>query len=152
MTPPLDTAYQNSAFNNDINNGKISISDKHIIKERTIEMHGGDTLQLQMSVDGARTITALSPRITVTFYNISKVINVPAKMIDPSSKERFIQRTLLDNVSGQIHPGQIVALMGPSGNKIIHIFSLYTSTYLNRMWKNNIIEYISWSSIEWCYW
>ena len=73
--------------------------------------------QAQMSVDGARTIASLSARITVTFYNVSKVINVPAKMIDPSSKERFIQRTLLDHVSGQIHPGQITALMGPSGNQ-----------------------------------
>jgi ABC-type multidrug transport system ATPase subunit len=37
-------------------------------------------------------------------------------MIDPSSKEKFIERTLLDHVSGQIHPGQVAALMGPSGS------------------------------------
>ena len=79
-------------------------------------MDGGDTLQTQMSVEGERTIAQLSPRVTVTYYKVSKAINVPAKMIDPTSKERFIQRTLLDNVSGQIHPGQITALMGPSGN------------------------------------
>jgi ABC-type multidrug transport system ATPase subunit len=41
---------------------------------------------------------------------------VPAKMIDPPFKERFIQRTLLDHVSDQIHPNQLVALMGPSGS------------------------------------
>ncbi|CAF0722180.1 unnamed protein product [Adineta ricciae] len=84
-------------------------------KQQVIEMRDGDTLQVQMSVDGAQIISALSPRITVTFHKVSKVINVPAKMIDPTSKERFIQRTLLDQVSGQIHPGQVVALMGPSG-------------------------------------
>jgi ABC-type glutathione transport system ATPase component len=94
--------------------GQYTPNGRH--KVHLIEMREGDTLQTQMSVEGAHRIAALSPRITVTFYNVSKVINVPAKMIDPSSKERFIQRTLLDKVSGQIHPGQIVALMGPSGN------------------------------------
>ncbi|UJR21543.1 hypothetical protein I4U23_024628 [Adineta vaga] len=83
--------------------------------QHIIEMRDGDTLQVQMSVEGSRILSSLSPRITVTFHNVSKVISVPAKMIDPSSKERFIQRTLLDQVSGQIHPGQVVALMGPSG-------------------------------------
>jgi len=84
-------------------------------KVHIIQMREGDTLQTQMSMEGAHKIAALSPRITVTFHNVSKVIQVPAKMIDPSSKEKFIERTLLDNVSGQIHPGQVVALMGPSG-------------------------------------
>ncbi|CAF0883530.1 unnamed protein product [Adineta steineri] len=84
-------------------------------KEHIIKMRDGDTLQVEMSIDGAQTVAALSPRITVTFHNVSKVINVPAKMIDPSSKERFIERKLLDQVSGQIQPGQLVALMGPSG-------------------------------------
>ncbi|CAF3674584.1 unnamed protein product [Adineta steineri] len=84
-------------------------------KMHIVEMRDGDTLQTQMSIEGAKTIAALSPRITVTYHNVTKVINVPAKMIDPSSKERFIQRTLLDGISGQIHPQQVVALMGPSG-------------------------------------
>ena len=66
------------------------ISNDHPQKQHVIQMRGGDTLQVQMSVDGAQTIAALSPRITVTFHNVSKVINVPAKMIDPSSKERCI--------------------------------------------------------------
>jgi hypothetical protein len=99
-----------------MNNIKTLSTNGHPIKESTVKMHGGDTLQVQISVDGARTIAQLSPSVTVTYYKVSKVINVPAKMIDPSSKERFIQRTLLDNISGQIHPGQITALMGPSGN------------------------------------
>ncbi|CAF1519549.1 unnamed protein product, partial [Adineta steineri] len=84
-------------------------------KMHIVEMRDGDTLQTQMSIEGAKTIAALSPRITVTYHNVTKVISVPAKMIDPSSKERFIQRTLLDSISGQIHPQQVVALMGPSG-------------------------------------
>ena len=78
--------------------------------------HNGANLETRLSIDGARTIAALSPRIIVTYHQVSKVITVPAKMIDPSSKERFIQRILLDKVSGQIQPGQIVALMGPSGS------------------------------------
>ena len=55
-------------------------------------------------------------RITITFHNLSKVITVPAKMIDPTSKEKTLQRTLLDNVSGQVRPKEVVALMGPSGS------------------------------------
>ena len=101
----------------------LQVTDGQLHKEHVIQMRGGDTLQVQMSVEGVRTIAALSPRITVTFHDVSKVINVPAKMIDPSSKQRFIQRTLLDNVAGQIHPGQIVALMGPSGKRISNIYS-----------------------------
>jgi ABC-type multidrug transport system ATPase subunit len=70
----------------------------------------------RMSIDATRIITNLSPRITITFHNLSKVINIPGKMLDPPSKEKMVQRILLDNVSGQIHPGQLVALMGPSGS------------------------------------
>jgi ABC-type multidrug transport system fused ATPase/permease subunit len=153
MAATLDAAYQNNAFNSEIHNEISPTFDKHIGKETIIEMGDGDTLQTQMSVEGARVIADLSPRITVTFNKVSKVISVPAKMIDPTSKERFITRTLLDNVSGQIHPGQIVALMGPSGNQNIHthLVSLDIIVF-NRMWKNNITQYISWSSFEWCHW
>jgi hypothetical protein len=123
-------------------------------KVHVIEMRDGDTLQTQMSVEGAQTIAELSPRITVTFHDVSKVINVPAKMIDPSSTEKFIQRTLLDKVAGQIHPGQVAALMGPSGRqKHTHTYSFSQYIiYFNRIWKNNITQYISWSSIKWCHW
>ena len=100
----------------DMNAGENSTSNKDIGNSHSIPMPEGGRRQARMSIDGARIIAGLSPRITVTFHNVSKVINVPAKMIDPSSKERFIERTLLHKVSGQIHPGQIVALMGPSGN------------------------------------
>lgn len=107
-----DTAHENPGFDT-----RMYDEDRSTLNKLTvINMRDGDTLQTQMSEDGARKLAALSPRITVTFHNVSKIINVPAKMIDPSSKERTIQRTLLDNVSGQIQPRQVVALMGPSGN------------------------------------
>ncbi|CAF1286411.1 unnamed protein product [Rotaria sordida] len=114
--PPLQETNEriNKAFTNIDSNGTMKPNEDQQ-SQYIIEMRGGDTLQVQMSVDGARALAALSPRITVTYHNVSKVINVPAKMIDPSSKERFIQRKLLDQVSGQIYSGQIVALMGPSG-------------------------------------
>ena len=111
MTPRRDTNGNDNAAVVD-SNSDLQLAVK---KEEVIEMRDGDTLQVQMSVDGAKILADLSPRITVTFFQVSKVINVPAKMIDPTSKERMIQRTLLDQVSGQIHPGQLVALMGPSG-------------------------------------
>jgi ABC-type glutathione transport system ATPase component len=116
MDSSKTNGYTNSTYTEPAENLSEQYTPNGRHKVHLIEMREGDTLQTQMSVDGARAIAALSPRITVTFYNVSKVISVPAKMIDPSSKERFIQRTLLDKVSGQIHPGQIVALMGPSGN------------------------------------
>jgi ABC-type multidrug transport system ATPase subunit len=116
MPPLQDTNGQTNAGFTDVSINGTTKSNDHPKKQHIIEMRDGDTLQVQMSVDGARTIAELSPRITVTFYHVSKVINVPAKMIDPSSEERFIQRTLLDNVSGQVHAGQLVALMGPSGS------------------------------------
>ncbi|CAF4309038.1 unnamed protein product, partial [Adineta steineri] len=115
MAATLDTAYDNNSFNSETSSEINAISDESKMNNGIIRMRGGDTLQTQMSVEGAKTVAALSPRITVTYHNVTKVISVPAKMIDPSSKERFIQRTLLDNLSGQIHPRQLVALMGPSG-------------------------------------
>jgi ABC-type multidrug transport system ATPase subunit len=69
-----------------------------------------------MSVDPSHIIVDLSSPITITFYNLSKVIHIPGRMLDPPSKEKMVQRVLLDNISGQIHSGQLVALMGPSGS------------------------------------
>lgn len=110
MAPPQDnTSPATIEMNGQINPAY------HGYKEEVIEMREGDTIAVRLSADAAKIIADLSPRITVTFKNVSKVIDVPAKMIDPSSKERVIQRTLLDRVSGQILPGQVVALMGPSG-------------------------------------
>ncbi|CAF2825719.1 unnamed protein product [Rotaria sp. Silwood2] len=114
--PPLQETNEriDQVFTNVDPNATVKFSDDQQ-SHYVIEMSGGDTLQVQMSLDGSRALASLSPHITVTFHNVSKVINVPAKIIDPSSKERFIQRKLLDQVSGQIYPGQLVALMGPSG-------------------------------------
>jgi hypothetical protein len=149
MAATLDVAYDNNSFNGDANSQLTPRSEKRTPKETTIHMRDGDTLQTQLSADGANKIAALSARITVTFYDVSKVISVPAKMIDPSSKERFIQRTLLDKVSGQIHPRQIVALMGPSGSVIVYLVTINLHVDLFRKWENNFIEYIIRSSIEW---
>ncbi|UJR13071.1 hypothetical protein I4U23_000095 [Adineta vaga] len=70
----------------------------------------------RMSITGDRILNDLSPRITITFVNICKSIDIPGKMIDPKSKEKTIKRILLDHISGQLHSGEIVALMGPSGS------------------------------------
>jgi ABC-type multidrug transport system fused ATPase/permease subunit len=115
MSSPNNSAYINPSYVQPVedNSTESTLGGRHNV--HLIQMPAEDTLQTQMSAEGADVIAALSPRITVTFHNVTKVISVPAKMIDPSSNEKFIQRTLLDNVSGEIHPGQIVALMGPSG-------------------------------------
>lgn len=136
----------------DINEETNSAFNKNTINSHTIQMHEGGRRKAWMSIDGRWIIAGLSSRTTVTFYNVSKVISVPAKMIDPASKERFIERTLLDKVSGQIHPGQIVALMGPSGNYIVlsYLFSLHV--HLNRLWKNDITQHTMWPGIKWCHW
>ncbi|CAF4139106.1 unnamed protein product, partial [Adineta steineri] len=115
MTSPKLNSRDNSSYIESMDDIPIQYTPSGQHKMHIVEMRDGDTLQTQMSIEGAKTIAALSPRITVTYHNVTKVINVPAKMIDPSSKERFIQRTLLDSISGQIHPQQVVALMGPSG-------------------------------------
>ena len=92
------------------------VSDLSANKSMMLEVEQPERLRRRLSISGAQVIADLSSPITVTFHNVSKIIDVPAKMIDATSKERFIQRTLLDNVSGQVCPGEIVALMGPSGN------------------------------------
>lgn len=51
------------------------------------------------------------PLMILTFYNVKKVL----KVSDPSSKDKMILKTLLDGVSGEVKPGEVLALMGPSG-------------------------------------
>ncbi|CAF2066387.1 unnamed protein product [Rotaria magnacalcarata] len=52
------------------------------------------------------------PQLTLTFYNVKKVLKVQ----DSTSKEKLVTKTLLDGVSGEVKPGQLLALMGPSGS------------------------------------
>jgi len=95
----------------------INKSNEDISKQCTIDVPDKTIgTEHRMSVDATRIIADLSPRITITFHNLSKIINIPGKMLDPPSKEKTVQRILLDNISGQVHPGQLVALMGPSGS------------------------------------
>jgi len=62
------------------------------------------------------TINETSHSINLTFCNVNKILPVPAKMVDPTSTAKFIDRSLLNNVSGEAKSGEVIALMGPSGS------------------------------------
>ncbi|CAF1454126.1 unnamed protein product [Adineta steineri] len=104
-----------SNVTNHINVAVIEPDFETNIKYNDVSKQRPTSIRTQLSFEGMRIMEDLSPQITITFQNVCKIIDIPGKMMDPPSKEKIVQRTLLDNVSGQVHPGQLVALMGPSG-------------------------------------
>lgn len=59
---------------------------------------------------GALRATAQIPKLTVTWENI----NFNVKLRDPVTK-KFEEKKILQNVSGEAVPGELLVLMGPSG-------------------------------------
>jgi ABC-type multidrug transport system ATPase subunit len=67
--------------------------------------------------DEEETLQTLSTeQISLTFRNLTKVVTVDGDDSDLLNGMTTIKRTLLHNNSGSVHPGEILAVMGPSGS------------------------------------
>ncbi|CAF3458190.1 unnamed protein product [Rotaria sp. Silwood2] len=120
---------------------KTSKPNGNASKEHTITISKSGTVETRTSADNILMTADTSPSITITFYNLSKIINVPREKTDNTSKEKLVQRALLDRISGQIPAKQVVALMGPSGSGKTTLLNVLAGRTLSGVtgdvWMNN---------------
>ncbi|CAF3064940.1 unnamed protein product, partial [Rotaria sp. Silwood2] len=120
---------------------KTSQPNGNASKEHIITISKSGTVETRTSADNILMTADTSPSITITFYNLSKIINVPREKTDNTSKEKLVQRALLDRISGQIPAKQVVALMGSSGSGKTTLLNVLAGRTLSGVtgdvWMNN---------------
>ena len=55
--------------------------------------------------------------------------NVPIFLSFSNLGVKITDRQILQNVSGKVHPGEMLAVMGPSGKRIFYVFIFIPLTY-----------------------
>jgi ABC-type glutathione transport system ATPase component len=55
-------------------------------------------------------------QITLAWRNVSKMVAINQRSRDSKDGQSVVQRLVLEGVSGIVRPGEILALMGPSGS------------------------------------
>lgn len=89
------------------------------------------------SIDRLRELEVLSPEITSEHIPIAGGVSIEVKNIHFQYKEN---QTILDNVSAKIKPGEIVALVGPSGEGKTTIVRLLLSLLIPDQGELNLID------------